>query len=233
MYKQKIKNYRKFLHFLLPFFLSYVAATGLPTPQKNHAIIMVKFARECIQKMGQVVNELAIELGEDTNTLRMRVGIHSGRTTAGVLRGIKGRFQLFGDSVNTASRMESTGAPGRIQISQSTAHELMMRGKGHWLTARQDLVEAKGKGMMQTYYVSVVDAAKSCTTGSGQSPDSSSSVPSAKGFVPKALPEIEDVSEARNADEEEEDKSIEEQLKGYLSKGEKKLSLNGSSTSGS
>ena len=46
--------------------------------------------------MNHVLNELALELGEDTNQLRMRVGLHSGPTTAGVLRGIKGRFQLFG-----------------------------------------------------------------------------------------------------------------------------------------
>ena len=77
---------------------------------------------------------------------QLRFGLHSGPLTAGVLRGARARFQLFGDTVNTASRMESTGVPGRIQISQATADILLTEGKEHWLTKREDLVVAKGKG---------------------------------------------------------------------------------------
>jgi class 3 adenylate cyclase len=60
----------------------------------------------------------------------MRFGIHSGPVTAGVIRSQNARFQLFGDTVNTASRMESNGAPGRIHISQETASQLDAHGKG-------------------------------------------------------------------------------------------------------
>lgn len=65
----------------------------------------------------------------------------------------KSRFQLFGDTVNTASRMESTGVANRIQVSDTTAKLLMDAGKSSWVVPRDGLVEAKGKGKMQTYWV--------------------------------------------------------------------------------
>lgn len=80
---------------------SYMAVTGVPEPQKKHAIIMVRFAWECLMKMQEVTKELESTLGPDTGDLTMRVGIHSGPVTAGVLKGERARFQLFGDTVNT------------------------------------------------------------------------------------------------------------------------------------
>ena len=73
--------------------------------------------------------------------------------TAGVLRGQKSRFQLFGDSVNTASRMESTGIKNKIQISQETANLLKEGGMGAWLRMRDTTISAKGKGELQTYWL--------------------------------------------------------------------------------
>jgi class 3 adenylate cyclase len=127
-----------------------MAATGLPDPQPDHALRMVKFARDCMVKMGLLLEELGLSLGEDTLDLAMRVGMHSGGVTGGVLRGDKTRFQLFGDTVNTASRMESNGMKGKIHCSQTTADALITAGKTMWLTSRVDKITAKGKGEMQT-----------------------------------------------------------------------------------
>ena len=80
---------------------SYVSVTGLPEPQERHAIIMANFAWMCLYKMQEVVSELEVTLGPDTGNLSMRMGMHSGPVTAGVLLGDRARFQLFGDTVNT------------------------------------------------------------------------------------------------------------------------------------
>jgi Adenylate and Guanylate cyclase catalytic domain len=86
--------------------------------------------------------------------LCMRFGLHSGPVTAGVLRGEKGRFQLFGDTVNTEARMESNGARNRIHVSQETATLLEAAGKSSWIIPRDDKIEVKGKtGALQTYWL--------------------------------------------------------------------------------
>ena len=78
-----------------------MAACGLPEPRDDHAVVLVKFGRRCLYQLQFVVAELERMLGPETNELAMRIGIHSGPVTAGVLRGEKSRFQLFGDTVNT------------------------------------------------------------------------------------------------------------------------------------
>lgn len=132
----------------------YLAITGVPRAQRKHALIMARFASEAMQRMNEIIHsKLVHSLGEDTANLSMRVGLHSGSVTAGVLRGERARFQLFGDVVNTASRMESNGLPGRIQASKPTADLLVAAGKGAWVKEREGGVEAKGKGTMQTFWI--------------------------------------------------------------------------------
>jgi len=132
---------------------SYMAVTGVPHSQEKHAEIMVQYCSACLVKMKQLTRELEAELGEGTADLTMRFGMHSGPVTAGVLRGDRARFQLFGGTVNFASRMESTGIRSKIQCSEATAELLTAAGKAHWLVPRQDPVFAKGLGAMQTFFV--------------------------------------------------------------------------------
>eukprot|EP00934_Nitzschia_sp_Nitz4_P001393 Nitzschia sp. Nitz4//scaffold87_size112219//25122//28676//NITZ4_004067-RA/size112219-processed-gene-0.3-mRNA-1//1//CDS//3329559348//1393//frame0 len=143
---------------------SYVAVCGLPEPRRNHAVVMVRFCAACRSKMDQRVKELATTLGPGTETLRMRYGLNSGPTTAGVLRGDRSRFQLFGDTCNTASRMESTSQPNRIQATRKTADLLISAGKETWVNQRKDLVDAKGKGYMVTFWIEPDDGSRTSET---------------------------------------------------------------------
>eukprot|EP00980_Cylindrotheca_fusiformis_P010899 scaffold2482_cov116-Cylindrotheca_fusiformis.AAC.9 len=131
----------------------YVAAVGLPEPKDDHAVVACRFARECLKKMKDATLKLEVSLGPDTSDLDLRTGIHSGQVTAGVLRGQRSRFQLFGDTMNTTARMESSGERSRIQISQATADLLTEAGLARWLIPRSSKIFVKGKGEMQTYWV--------------------------------------------------------------------------------
>jgi class 3 adenylate cyclase len=154
----------------------YVAVAGLPEPRKNHAVVMAQFANDCNTKLIRLVKQLEVTLGPDTADLTMRFGLHSGPVTAGVLRGERARFQLFGDTINTAARIETTGAKGRIHVSQETADLLIAAGKSRWLEKREEKVVAKGKGELQTYWVNTrgatvaTESSHSSSSGSDSEP---------------------------------------------------------------
>eukprot|EP00980_Cylindrotheca_fusiformis_P017709 scaffold5563_cov94-Cylindrotheca_fusiformis.AAC.2 len=131
----------------------YVSVVGLPEPVDKHAVVACSFARECKIKMIELTLKLEVSLGPGTGDLDLRTGIHSGQVTAGVLRGERSRFQLFGDTMNTAARMEQTGEPHRVHLSQASADLLNEAGLGRWIMPRSTKIFVKGKGQMQTYWL--------------------------------------------------------------------------------
>jgi len=134
---------------------SYVAVSGIPVAVDEHAVNMSRFACEMMNRMARIVQQLELSFGPETAELTLRIGMSSGPVTAGVLRGEKSRFQLFGETVNTASRMEGTGMGNRIQASATTANHLRRFGKDAWMTPRDELVQVKGRGEVQTYWINV------------------------------------------------------------------------------
>eukprot|EP00980_Cylindrotheca_fusiformis_P014244 scaffold3765_cov117-Cylindrotheca_fusiformis.AAC.1 len=151
----------------------YVAAAGLPDPIQDHAVVACKFACDCLKKMHEMTRKMEVSLGPDTTELDLRIGIHSGQVTAGVLRGERCRFQLFGDTMNTAARMESGGERNRIQMSQVTADLMKKAGLSKWVIPRNHRIFVKGKGEMQTYWMKKGVSGKKVLKASGMKSDMS------------------------------------------------------------
>lgn len=132
---------------------TYVAACGLPNEREDHAVVIARYAVECLSTFQTVIRELETTLGPDTGDLDIRIGIHSGAVTAGMLRGDKGRFQLFGDTFKLSLHMQSTGRVSKIHISSDTAELLAHAGKSNWLTARDDQISMQGRGHVKTFWL--------------------------------------------------------------------------------
>lgn len=79
----------------------YVAVTGIPSAQSDHALLLTNFANDLLKRFSKELEIVAPVLGFETLNLSMRIGIHSGPVISGVIRGAKTRFQLFGDSIHT------------------------------------------------------------------------------------------------------------------------------------
>ncbi|GAB1599922.1 atrial natriuretic peptide receptor 1-like [Argonauta hians] len=126
---------------------AYMVASGLPIRNgKNHVGEIAGMSLQLLQK----VNTFVVK-HRPTEILKLRIGIHSGPCVAGVVGTKRPRYCLMGDTVNTASRMESFGEPLRIHCSEATK-ELLDEVQGFKVQLRGDL-EIKGKGIMRTYWL--------------------------------------------------------------------------------
>jgi adenylate cyclase len=119
---------------------AYVVAAGVPALCANHAEVMADMALE----MQGVILNFNARTGQ---TLKIRIGIHSGSVIAGVIGKKKFAYDLWGDSVNTAARMESHGVPGEIQVTETTYQLLQSK----YRLEEREVIDVKGKGPMCTY----------------------------------------------------------------------------------
>lgn len=132
---------------------TFVAATGIPHAQTDHAVAMCKFTKECMRKMPKFVKKMEVKFGPDTGELTLRCGMNSGPVTGGFLKGKGARFQLFGDTVTTAAVIQTNGMSGCIHLSQATAELLTKAGKRRWFTEREEAVHSLEKGEIKTYWL--------------------------------------------------------------------------------
>jgi class 3 adenylate cyclase len=121
---------------------AYMVAGGIPIPTNNHAEAIALMALDMVDK----VAELRDLTGRP---LQIRVGIHTGAVIAGVIGTQKFIYDLWGDTVNVASRMESHSEVGKIQVTEAT-YELL---KHKFNLVERGAIEVKGKGQMQTYWL--------------------------------------------------------------------------------
>lgn len=121
---------------------NYMLASGLPNARPDHANVLARLALE----MNTYIASLP-PIRE--NRLLFRIGINSGPVIAGVIGRKKFAYDVWGDTVNVASRMESQGEPGKIQITRAT-HELI---QGEFHCEYNGFVDIKGVGLMETWFL--------------------------------------------------------------------------------
>ena len=122
---------------------AYMVAGGLPNPRPDHARAVAELALEML--------DLAARRSfPDGEPVRLRIGIDTGPVVAGVIGRRRFSYDLWGDTVNTASRMETTGIPGCIQITERTRELLGDR----YVLRERGKIQVKGKGKMLTYFLS-------------------------------------------------------------------------------
>ena len=125
---------------------SYMAVGGLPTHNTTHAFDVVKAALEIREFIAE---GKARKIATNQPYFEIRIGIHTGHVVAGIVGVKKFSYDIWGDTVNTASRLESSGEPGKINISQTTYNIV----KDQFACLHRGKITAKGKGEIDMYFL--------------------------------------------------------------------------------
>ncbi|MBX7135691.1 MAG: adenylate/guanylate cyclase domain-containing protein [Fimbriimonadaceae bacterium] len=121
---------------------AYMVAGGLPVHQDHHGAAVADLALDMLEEVGKM-------RFTDGTPVRLRIGLHTGPLVAGVIGTKKLLYDLWGDTVNTASRMESHSLPGQIQVTDSVVELL----GDQFVFEQRGEVDIKGKGLMPTYFL--------------------------------------------------------------------------------
>jgi class 3 adenylate cyclase len=133
---------------------AYMAVCGLPKPQTDHTARIVEMARRMLAATQEYGKSMGMEM-------ELRIGINSGPVVAGVIGVSKFIYDLWGDTVNIASRMESHGIPGAIQVTRAVYEQL----KDNCRFRQRGPVEIKGKGLVETWLLDEAPSVASSPAG--------------------------------------------------------------------
>jgi class 3 adenylate cyclase len=140
---------------------AYMAVAGLPEPHPDHATLIAEFGLSMLRALEQ------FNRANQDSPLQIRIGIHTGPVVAGIIGHHKFIYDVWGDTVNVASRLEANGLPGRIQVSEATRQLLA----GRYNFESRGRINLKGRGYIEAFLLTPSDEMPSGVRASSLKPN--------------------------------------------------------------